>query len=957
MGCRYFKGGLYNNNQTNSDTTKQVYFDTGDLEPGEYGSNDSTPFEIEEIPDYMQLTSDEVDEYPNLVLNKTRQSISGWPNINNPIPQLIEDSSFWHYYKNNPKFTDTDRDSLKNWIKHFSPVDEEREIKNLIEFAGDRFFYESDEYIKFSLLNAITVQIPEYMLRYNDYWADLSSRSREGFNLYSLEGPLERIWNESTLFFDKNIYYTYDFTHDKRLSSIFNRINKITVKEDNKFGRNRIENIKEFSAIRKSITSLKNDYLENKMYFLLWHRVYALDVSDTNSGSLIDSINIIANESNELTDAQIAEWNLAVAKMKASVNFDYNNCVYIFNFLKAVEKLLENPSNQEDREKSHIAVLTRATFWSLLPGATAKGEAANICREEYKKTYSYLSDKKKAELYSHIVYYRSLFVSEMINEKRPVDKQIYLDLVSNITSATWLNDDEYNETALRNIISLSNYYVITKNYKEARKLLYILLSRVLNNPYFDNTEFNPASVINRIQEINIITGDSADFYAWNIVLKESGMGFLWGTDIDYWSEIQKEFFLNTVKLPINQLIATYNSKWLSTVLSDLAKDAADKQKWQLAYKLMAKCDSIYIEGNEIFYYTMAFQGSQGYKAPDGNRLVKRLDSARTELKLLNKEKFALLKNIHDIKIETDKAKAEFTRTADSLKRISDSVKVKEARIDELDSTITKKESKIGTLTSSNEARKVALIIAGILLLMTIIITIVANQQKIIANYEAAINKYRSSMSFLDKHLISNVGALLKSHVRKGHPEEAASLIDDFTSLNRSLLLSLTSLHTTLYDEIKLIKEFLTIYTKTENNFNFNIHTPENWQEVQSMGFPYGLLQLFCENSLKHGLKYRPNEYSKTIDIIINHNSVGLDISIIDNGVGRAVAKLRAKRGEESFGNAIAQSKVEGYNKIKKADFDFHYPDDRYGADGICLGTTVSIKATKYEIENTNIDSR
>ncbi len=232
-----------------------------------------------------------------------------------------------------------------------------------------------------------------------------------------------------------------------------------------------------------------------------------------------------------------------------------------------------------------------------------------------------------------------------------------------------------------------------------------------------------------------------------------------------------------------------------------------------------------------------------------------------------------------------------------------------------------------------------------------------NYQRNKAEKEAAINKYLSSMTYLDKHFISNLTSELNLYVRNNNPTLARQLLNEFGELNRTMLKPIKALNSTLSDEIKLANIFLGIHTKLMKNFTFEVIYPENWEQIKDIGFPYGLMQLFCENSVKHGLYYRSEDFFKKIEIKITLQKEILNVSILDNGIGRKESAIKQEKiNRESYGTQLANSKIEGYNKFKKVNFAFKYLEDIYDENENCLGTNLLITALKYEKEDKSANS-
>jgi sensor histidine kinase YesM len=98
-----------------------------------------------------------------------------------------------------------------------------------------------------------------------------------------------------------------------------------------------------------------------------------------------------------------------------------------------------------------------------------------------------------------------------------------------------------------------------------------------------------------------------------------------------------------------------------------------------------------------------------------------------------------------------------------------------------------------------------------------------------------------------------------------------------------------------------------------------------------------------ENAIKHGLLHKNG--AKKLTIVFEENGNYLDISIIDNGIGRTKSeelKLLRKNPHQSFATEAMQQKIDLLNKHKINKISIEIIDN-YSTQKTPKGTTVLIK--------------
>jgi len=124
--------------------------------------------------------------------------------------------------------------------------------------------------------------------------------------------------------------------------------------------------------------------------------------------------------------------------------------------------------------------------------------------------------------------------------------------------------------------------------------------------------------------------------------------------------------------------------------------------------------------------------------------------------------------------------------------------------------------------------------------------------------------------------LSNVLNLLDSDVEKGK-----SMLVDFTRYLRTSLVKIRGRHTTLGQEMEMIRAYLNIFkVRMEDRLKFSIELPD---QLKDIAFPPMLLQPLVENAIKHGLE--PKVEGGDILIKAEEKNGTLRLAVVDTGMG------------------------------------------------------------------------
>jgi len=139
---------------------------------------------------------------------------------------------------------------------------------------------------------------------------------------------------------------------------------------------------------------------------------------------------------------------------------------------------------------------------------------------------------------------------------------------------------------------------------------------------------------------------------------------------------------------------------------------------------------------------------------------------------------------------------------------------------------------------------------------------------------------------LDPHFTLNALNSVLHFVEQSDKEKLRSSLQSFSGLYRDMLLSAGKPRRTLDEEIKFCLEYLALEKmRFGERFNYSVSLPPEINP--DLPVPKFVIQLFAENSVKHGIATM--ESGGILEIIVRGTERVLTVDIRDNGIGRARA--------------------------------------------------------------------
>ena len=233
------------------------------------------------------------------------------------------------------------------------------------------------------------------------------------------------------------------------------------------------------------------------------------------------------------------------------------------------------------------------------------------------------------------------------------------------------------------------------------------------------------------------------------------------------------------------------------------------------------------------------------------------------------------------------------------------------------------------LTSANNKRQQLIIyslIGGLLLmLLSLFYMLRSNKQRKLANNLLALKSLRSQMN---PHFIFNALNSVNSFIANNDERTANRYLTDFSTLMRSVLENSEEDFIPLEKEIELLNLYLKLeHSRFEDKFEYKFEVEDN-VKIGEFKIPPMLLQPYVENAVWHGLRYKKEKGLLTVNIS-QKDSETLEITILDNGIGREKSKALKSKNQQlrkSKGMENIKQRILILNEMYKDKVDVYISD-------------------------------
>lgn len=214
------------------------------------------------------------------------------------------------------------------------------------------------------------------------------------------------------------------------------------------------------------------------------------------------------------------------------------------------------------------------------------------------------------------------------------------------------------------------------------------------------------------------------------------------------------------------------------------------------------------------------------------------------------------------------------------------------------------------------------------------------KEKVVLEKNLSKSVMASIKSQMNPHFFYNALNTIQAYIFTNDKQKANNYLAKFSKLTR-LILEMSEKETiSLVEEHEALKLYLDLEKmRFKDDFNYQIEFAMV-ADKESIEFPPMLIQPYVENAIKHGLLHK--EGNKNVKICFKQLKNTLEVSIIDNGIGRKRSEELNRIKEEkhqSFSTQANEKRFEILNKGKQSKLAVKILD-HYNEFGIATGTTV-----------------
>lgn len=206
----------------------------------------------------------------------------------------------------------------------------------------------------------------------------------------------------------------------------------------------------------------------------------------------------------------------------------------------------------------------------------------------------------------------------------------------------------------------------------------------------------------------------------------------------------------------------------------------------------------------------------------------------------------------------------------------------------------------------------------IIVLAGIIIFYRWNQTKIKQQQREAEMSQTLLRTQMNPHFVFNAMSVIQSYIFENDTVNSSKFLVNFSRLMRLILENSPKEHIPISTEIEILEKYLEMQKlRFQDRFDFEIHADEILFEEDAI-IPPMITQPFIENAIEHGQLHTID--GGFIHVSFTKEKGMLQISIIDNGIGRKGSKANKKSSaHKSMAMDITSTRIENLNKKYKMD--------------------------------------
>ena len=206
----------------------------------------------------------------------------------------------------------------------------------------------------------------------------------------------------------------------------------------------------------------------------------------------------------------------------------------------------------------------------------------------------------------------------------------------------------------------------------------------------------------------------------------------------------------------------------------------------------------------------------------------------------------------------------------------------------------------------------------IIVLAGIIIFYRWNQTKIKQQQREAEMSQTLLRTQMNPHFVFNAMSVIQSYIFENDTVNSSKFLVNFSRLMRLILENSPKEHIPITTEIEILEKYLEMQKlRFQDRFDFKIHADEILYEEGAI-IPPMITQPFIENAIEHGQLHTIE--GGFIHVSFTKENGMLQISIVDNGIGRKGSKVNKKSSaHKSMAMDITSTRIENLNKKYKTE--------------------------------------